>query len=180
MSTLPAPGTYAIDLSHTHAGFAVKHFGLAKVRGEFTEVEGTIVIADEPTDSSVTATITTASFSSRDESRDAHVKSPDFLDVEQFPTITFTSTSVKSDGDDWVVEGDLTIKGVTRSVQLATEFEGGLTDPYGLQRIAFSAATEVDRTDFGLDFNAAVETGGLVVGKTVKITLEIEAVIPQG
>jgi polyisoprenoid-binding protein YceI len=180
MSTLPAAGTYAIDLSHTHAGFAVKHFGLAKVRGEFTEVEGSIVISDEPTDSSVTATITTASFNSRDESRDAHVKGPDFLDVEQFPTITFTSTSVKADGDDWVVEGDLTIKGVTRTVQLATEFEGGLTDPYGLQRIAFSAATEIDRTDFGLDFNAAVETGGLVVGKTVKITLEVEAVIPQG
>ena len=106
MSTLPAPGTYAIDL-HTHAGFTVKHFGLVKVRGEFTDVEGTIVIAETPTDSSVTATITTVSFNSRDESRDAHVKSPDFLDVEQFPTITFTSTSVKSEGDDWVVEGDL-------------------------------------------------------------------------
>lgn len=180
MSTTPPAGTYVIDLSHTHAGFAVKHFGLAKVRGEFGEVEGTVVIADEPTASSVTATINAASFNSRDEARDAHVKSADFLDVENFPTLTFTSTNVKPDGDDWIVAGDLTIKGITRSVELATEFEGAITDPYGLQRIAFSASTEIDRTDFGLDFNAALETGGLIVGKNVKITLEVEAIIPQG
>jgi polyisoprenoid-binding protein YceI len=180
MSTTPPAGTYAIDLSHTHAGFAVKHFGLAKVRGEFGEVEGTDVIADEPAASSVTATINAASFNSRDENRDAHVKGADFLDVENFPTLTFTSTNVKPDGDDWIVSGDLTIKGVTRQVELATEFEGAITDPYGLQRIAFSASTEIDRTDFGLDFNAALETGGLIVGKNVKITLEVEAIIPQG
>lgn len=180
MSTTPPAGTYVIDLSHTHAGFAVKHFGLAKVRGEFGEVEGTVVIADEPTASSVTATINAASFNSRDEARDAHVKGADFLDVENFPTLTFTSTNVKPDGDDWIVSGDLTIKGVTRQVELATEFEGAITDPYGLQRIAFSASTEIDRTDFGLDFNAALETGGLIVGKNVKITLEVEAIIPQG
>ncbi len=179
MSTPPA-GNYVIDLSHTHAGFAVKHFGLSKVKGEFTEVEGSVVIADEPTASTVTATINTASFNSRDEGRDAHVKSADFLDVENFPTITFSSTSVKADGDDWIVSGDLTIKGVTRNVELATEFEGAITDPYGFQRIAFSAETEIDRTDFGLDFNAALETGGLVVGKKVKINLEVEAIIPQG
>ncbi len=179
MSNLPPAGNYVIDLSHTHAGFAVKHFGLSKVKGEFTEVEGAVVIADEPTSSTVTATIKTASFNSRDEGRDAHVKSADFLDVENFPTITFTSTSVKADGDDWIVSGDLTIKGVTRNVELATEFEGALTDPYGFQRIAFSAETEIDRTDFGLDFNAAVETGGLVVGKKVKINLEVEAIVPK-
>ena len=179
MSTPPA-GNYVIDLSHTHAGFAVKHFGLSKVKGEFTEVEGSVVIADEPTASTVTATINTASFNSRDEGRDAHVKSADFLDVENFPTITFSSNSVKADGDDWIVSGDLTIKGVTRNVELATEFEGAITDPYGFQRIAFSAETEIDRTDFGLDFNAALETGGLVVGKKVKINLEVEAIIPQG
>lgn len=180
MSTTPPPGTYVIDLSHTHAGFAVKHFGLSKVKGEFSQVEGTVVIAEDPTASSVTATIDATSFNTRDGNRDAHVKSADFLDVEQFPTITFASTGVRAAGDDWVVTGDLTIKGVTRSVELATEFEGAITDPYGLQRIAFSASTEIDRTDFGLDFNAVVETGGLVVGKNVKITLEVEAIIPQG
>lgn len=179
MSTTPPPGNYVIDLSHTHAGFAVKHFGLSKVKGEFTEVEGTIAIAEDPTASVVNATIHAASFNSRDEGRDAHVKSADFLDVDNFPTLTFTSTNVKPDGDDWVVTGDLTIKGVTRSVDLATEFEGAITDPYGLQRIAFSASTEIDRTDFGLDFNAALETGGLIVGKNVKITLEVEAIVPQ-
>lgn len=180
MSTTPPAGNYVIDLSHTHAGFAVKHFGLSKVKGEFTEVEGNVVIAEDPTASSVTASINAASFNSRDEGRDAHVKGPDFLDIENFPTITFTSTSVKADGDDWVVSGDLTIKGVTRNVELETEFEGAITDPYGLQRIAFSATTEIDRNDFGLDFNAALETGGLIVGKNVKINLEVEAIIPQG
>ncbi len=180
MSTTPPAGTYVIDLSHTHAGFSVKHFGLSKVKGEFTEVEGTVVIAEEPTASTVTASINTASFNSRDEGRDAHVRSADFLDVENFPTITFTSTSVKADGDEWVVAGDLTIKGVTKQVELETEFEGAITDPYGFQRIAFSASTEIDRNDFGLDFNAALETGGLIVGKNVKINLEVEAIIPQG
>ena len=180
MSTTPPAGTYVIDLSHTHAGFSVKHFGLSKVKGEFTEVEGTVVIAEEPTASTVTASINTASFNSRDEGRDAHVRSADFLDVENFPTITFTSTSVKADGDEWVVAGDLTIKGVTEQVELETEFEGAITDPYGFQRIAFSASTEIDRNDFGLDFNAALETGGLIVGKNVKINLEVEAIIPQG
>lgn len=177
---LPKPGSYVIDTSHTHVGFAVKHFGLSKVKGEFTDLEGAIVIDGEPTASTVNVTIQTASFNSRDEGRDAHVKSPDFLDAEQFPTITFVSTSVQEDGANWIVNGDLTIKGVTKSVQLETEFEGGLTDPYGFERIAFSAETELDRTDFGLDFNAALETGGLIVGKNVKITLEIEAIIPQG
>lgn len=178
MSELPLPGTYVIDLSHTHAGFSVKHFGLSKVKGEFGEVEGTVVITEDPTQSSVTATLNTASFNSRDDARDAHVKGEDFLDVDKFPTITFASTSVAADGSDWVVTGDLTIKGVTKSVELATEFEGGITDPYGLQRIAFSAETEIDRNDFGLDFNAALETGGLIVGKKVKINLEVEAIIP--
>ena len=180
MSTTPPPGNYVIDLSHTHAGFAVKHFGLSKVKGEFTEVEGNLVIDEDPTASTVTATINTASFNSRDDGRDAHVRSADFLDVENHPTITFSSTNVKPDGDDWLVSGDLTIKGVTRSVDLVTEFEGAITDPYGLERIAFSASTEIDRNDFGLDFNAALETGGLIVGKTVKITLEVEAIVPQG
>ena len=179
MSATPPAGSYVIDLSHTHAGFAVKHFGLSKVKGEFTEVEGTVVIAEEPTASVVTATINAASFNSRDEGRDAHVRSADFLDVENFPTITFTSTNVKPDGDAWVVSGDLTIKGVTRSVELATEFDGAITDPYGFQRIAFSAATEIDLTDFRLDFNAALETGRLSVGTNDKINHDVEAIIPE-
>lgn len=180
MSNLPAPGTYSIDASHSHVGFAVKHFGLSKVKGEFTEFSGTVTIAEDPAASGVEVTIAAASFNSRDEGRDTHVRSADFLDVEQFPELSFRSTGVRADGDDWVVTGDLTIHGTTRSVELETEFEGGLVDPYNLNRIAFSASTEIDRTDFGLTWNQALETGGLVVGRNVKITIEVEAVTPAG
>ena len=180
MSNLPAPGTYSIDATHTHVGFAVKHFGLAKVRGEFTEFEGTVTIAEDPTASSVEVAVAAASFSSRDDGRDTHIRSADFLDVENFPQLSFRSTGVRADGDDWVVTGDLTIRGTTRSVELETEFEGAVVDPYNLNRIAFSASTEIDRTDFGLTWNQALETGGLVVGRSVKIILEVEAVTPAG
>jgi polyisoprenoid-binding protein YceI len=179
MSDLPAPGTYDIDNSHTHVGFAVKHFGLSKVRGEFQKVEGTVTIAEDPTQSHVEVTIAADSFNSRDEGRDAHVRSADFLDVESYPTLTFNSTGVRQDGDDWIVTGDLTIHGVTKSVELETEFEGALDDPFGMERIAFSASTEIDRTDFGLTWNQVLETGNLVVGKKVKIDLEVEAVRPK-
>lgn len=180
MSTaLPATGTYSIDAGHSHVGFAVKHFGLSRVKGEFQKFDGTINIADPVTDSSVEVTIQADSFSSRDDQRDAHVRSADFLDTENFPTLSFRSTGVRPAGDDWVVTGDLTIHGQTHSVELQTELEGAIDDPYGMERIAFSATTEIDRTDFGLTWNQALETGGLVVGKSVKVTLEVEAVRPK-
>lgn len=179
MSDLPAAGTYDIDLSHTHAGFAVKHFGLSKVRGEFTDLAGTITIAEEPEESKVDVVIQTASFDSRDQGRDDHIRSADFLDAGTFPTLTFRSTGVRQLGEEWIVTGDLTIRDVTRSVELETEFDGAIEDPYGLERIAFSAETEIDRTDFGLTWNQTLETGGLVVGKKVKISLEVEAVRPK-
>ena len=180
MTTLPAPGTYSIDASHSYVGFAVKHFGLSKVKGEFQKFDGTIDVSDPATASSVEVTIQADSFSSRDEQRDGHVRGADFLDVESFPTLTFRSTGVRQDGDGWVVTGDLTIHGETRSVELETALEGAIDDPYGMERIAFSAETEIDRTDFGLTWNQALETGGLVVGKKVRINLEVEAVRPQG
>ncbi len=179
MSTLPAPGTYSIDAGHSYVGFAVKHFGLSKVKGEFQKFDGVVTIADPATSSSVDVTIAADSFSSRDEQRDTHIRSADFLDVEHFPTLSFVSTGVRQDGDDWVVTGDLTVHGVTRSVELATEFEGAIEDPYGMERIAFSAGTEIDRTEFGLTWNQALETGGLVVGKKVRVSLEVEAVRPK-
>jgi polyisoprenoid-binding protein YceI len=180
MSNQPAPGTYSIDTGHSYVGFAVKHFGLSKVKGEFQKFDGTVTIAEVPTESSVEVSIDAASFNSRDDQRDGHIRSADFLDVETFPQLTFASTGVRADGDGWVVSGDLTIHGVTRPVDLATEFEGAIDDPYGLERIAFSAETEIDRTDFGLTWNQTLETGGLVVGKKVKVTLEVEAVRPKG
>ena len=179
MSDLPTSGAYTIDHSHTHVGFAVKHFGLSKVRGEFDKFDGTISIAEPVTDSHVEVTIDASSFNSRDDGRDAHIRSADFLDVENFPTLEFRSTGVRADGDDWVVTGDLTIHGVTRSVELETELEGVIDDPYGQERIAFSAETEIDRTDFGLTWNQALETGGLVVARKVKIVLEVEAARPK-
>ena len=179
MSDLPAPGTYDIDASHTHVGFAVKHFGLSKVRGEFQKFDGKVTIGEQATDSRVEVTIAADSFNSRDEGRDAHIRSADFLDVDQFPTLSFTSTEVRQDGEDWVVVGDLTIHGVTRPVELETEFEGALDDPFGMERIAFSAQTEIDRTEFGLTWNQALETGNLVVGKKVRVNLEVEAVRPK-
>jgi len=174
-TNLPTPGTYSIDASHTHVGFAVKHFGLSKVKGEFDKFEGTVEVNEDPTASSVNVTIHTDSFNSRDDGRDVHVRSEDFLHTTEHPVITFVSKSVTPKGNDWKVVGDLTIKGVTRSVELDTEFEGGITDPYGFERIAFSAETEIDRTEFGLTYNPVLETGGLVVGKKVKIILEVEA-----
>lgn len=179
MSTLPAPGTYSIDAGHSYVGFAVKHFGLSKVKGEFQKFDGAVTIADPATASSVDVIIAADSFSSRDEQRDTHVRSADFLDVEHFPTLSFVSTGVRQDGRNWVVTGDLTVHGVTRSVELATEFEGAIEDPYGMERIAFSAETEIDRTEFGLTWNQALETGGLVVGRKVKVSLEVEAVRPK-
>lgn len=179
MSDLPTPGTYSIDHSHTHLGFAVRHFGLSKVRGEFEKFDGTITIADPVTDSHVEVTIDAASFESRDDGRNAHIRSADFLDVETFPTLTFRSTGLRSEGDSWVVTGDLTIRDVTRSVELETELDGVLDDPYGQERIAFSATTEIDRTDFGLTWNQTLESGGLVVAKKVRILLEVEAVRPK-
>jgi polyisoprenoid-binding protein YceI len=179
MSTLPAPGTYSIDTGHSYVGFAVKHFGLSKVKGEFQKFDGTIEVAEPATASSVDVTIQADSFNSRDDQRDGHVRGADFLDVETYPTLTFRSTGVRQHGDDWVVTGDLTIHGETRSVELTTELEGSIDDPYGMERIAFSAETEIDRTEFGLTWNQALETGGLVVGKKVKVTLEVEAVRPK-
>ena len=159
-ATLPAAGTYNLDGSHSHVGFTVKHLMVAKVRGSFNTATATITIADEPTASAV----------------DGHLRSGDFLDVEQFPALTFTSTSVSPKGDRWEVTGDLTIKDVTKSTVLTVEFEGGSVDPWGNARIGFSATGEINREEFGLTWNQALETGGFVVGKNIKLEIEAEGV----
>ncbi len=176
---VPSAGRYTIDPVHTQAGFAVKHFGLAKVRGRFAAVSGSVTVADTPEESATEVEIDAASFTSGDEQRDGHVRSADFLDVEGFPTIGFRSTEVRRDGDDWVLVGELRIKDVTRPVELELEFEGETLDPYGNIRIAFSASTRIDRMEFGISWNQALETGGLVVAKRVDISLDVEAVRPS-
>jgi len=171
---LPAVGTYALDPSHSQVGFAVRHMAVSKVRGRFTTFEGTLVVAEDATQSSLSVTIDAASIDTRDENRDNHVRTNEFFDVENHPTWTFVSTAVVPDGPAaWKVTGDLTIRGVTRPVTLDVTLEGVVKDPYGNHRAGFSAAGELNRDDFGVSFNAALETGGLVVAK--KVTLEIEA-----
>jgi len=177
-AAVPTPGTYSLDKSHSTVGFVVRHLMVSKVRGSFEEYEGVITVAEDPTQSSVTATIQMASINTRDEQRDGHLKSGDFFEVETYPTLTFTSTKVTpAGGSDWKVEGDLTIHGVTKPVTLEVEFNGASGDPWGGKRIGFSASTEIDREDFGITFNMALETGGVMVGKSVKIEIEAEAVL---
>jgi polyisoprenoid-binding protein YceI len=173
--TVPAAGTYTLDVSHTDVGFSARHLMVSKVKGRFTDFGGTVVIADDPTQSSVEVEIRTASIHTRDTSRDEHLRSPDFLDVEQYPAMTYRSTSVTPVGDTrWEVAGELTIRDITRSVDLAVEFEGAALSPYGVPVLGFSAEAEIDREGFGLTWNVPLETGGVLVGKQVKILIEAE------
>lgn len=178
-ATLPQTGTatYAIDASHSHVGFSVKHMMFATVRGSFSRVEGTIVADyDDPAKSSVEVTIDASSIATGDEKRDAHLRSADFFDVETYPTITFRSTSVEARSDDeFSIEGDLTIRGVTRPVRIQAEFTGTGTNPWGAEVAGFSGKTKIDRKEFGLTWNAALEKGGVLVGDEIKIELEVEA-----
>jgi polyisoprenoid-binding protein YceI len=169
-------GTWAIDASHTEVGFTVRHAMVGKTRGRFSGVQGVVVVGADAQSSSAQATIDMASIDTRDDKRDAHLRSADFFDVDTFPTMTFASTGVRADGEDYLVDGDLTIRGVTRPVVLRVEFGGVATDPFGYTRAGFSAETEINRKDFGLTWNAALEAGGVLVGDKVKISLEVEVV----
>ena len=174
---IPAAGTYLIDTSHSAVEFVGRHLGLAKVRGRFTDFEGRISIADVPEQSSVEVEIDVASVESADQRRDDHLRSPDFFHVEEHPKMTFRSTQVERTGDgEWDATGDLTIRDITRPVVLHVEFEGAENSPFGDQRIGFSASTEVNREDWGLGWNVVLESGGLLVGKKIKIELNVEAI----
>ena len=174
---IPEPGAYTLDTSHSTVEFVGRHLGFAKVRGRFTKFAGQIEIAEVPEESSVEVEIDVASVDSADQRRDDHLRSPDFFDVENHPQITFKSTGVRGAGESrWDVTGDLTVRGITRPVVLHVEFEGGDADPWGGQRVGFSASTEVDREDWGLTWNQVLESGGLLVGKKIKIELSVEAV----
>ncbi len=170
-----------IDSSHSQAEFTVKHMMITKVRGRFADVEGAIHLdAENPENSRVKVEIDAASIDTREEDRDAHLRSEDFLNAEEFPKLTFESKRVGGleleDGARFKVLGDLTIRGTTKEVELAAVFEGRGQDPWGNQRVAFSADTTIDRRDFGLTWNQALETGGVLVGHEVKIHLEAQAV----
>lgn len=178
MSTPEIPaGTWVIDPSHSEVGFSVRHLMVSKVKGNFETFEGVVTIAENPLESSVTAEVDLNSINTRDEGRDGHLKSADFFDTETHPKLTFASTSVIADGDDYKVTGDLTIKGVTKQVVLDLEFNGVHPDPWGGTRAGFSAETEISRADFGIDFSIPMDGGGVVVGDKIKVTLEVEAVL---
>ncbi|MDA2892821.1 YceI family protein [Mycolicibacterium sp. BiH015] len=167
-------GTWAIDPVHSSINFSVRHLVVSKVRGGFDDFSGAITVAENGTPS-VRAEIAVGSVNTRNEQRDAHLKAADFFDVENFPTATFVSTAVRPDGDNYVVDGDFTLKGVTRPISLALEFNG-VNPGMGHGEVAgFEASVVLNRKDFGISFDAPLETGGAVVGDKVTITLEIEA-----
>jgi polyisoprenoid-binding protein YceI len=168
---------WTIDTSHSQVEFAVKHMMFSTVKGSFEGVSGTITLDEQnPANSSVQVEIDPATISTRDEKRDAHLRSADFFDVQQFPTMTFVSTGVEPKGDDLTITGDLTMHGVTRQVVLDAEFNGRGMSPFGMEVISYSASAKINRGDFGLNWNAALETGGVLVSDQIRISLEIEAV----
>jgi polyisoprenoid-binding protein YceI len=173
--TLPATGTWTIDPTHTTIGFSARHLMAAKVRGSFKSFSGTIDVADPIETSSVSVSIEAGSIDTGVDDRDGHLRSPDFLHVEEFPTIEFSSTGVRRAGSHYEVDGDLTIRGVTKPVTLRLEYHGLVTDPWGNDKALFSAGTKIDREEWGLTWNAPLEAGGWLVGKSVDIDLEVQA-----
>jgi len=176
---LPEPGSYEIDASHSMAEFVARHLMVTKVRGRFVGLSGRITVAEPPEQSSVEVTLDAASIDTREDKRDDHLRSAEFLDVDNHPTIEFRSTGVEVIDDERLrVAGDLTVRGVTRPVTLDATFDGKFADPWGNSRIGFSATTEIDREDWGLTWNVALESGGVLVSRKIRIDLTVSAVRP--
>lgn len=173
---LPTTGTWAIDPGHADVAFIGRHFMLTKVRGRFTGVSGAVTVADDPSASSVEVTIDMASVSSGDQARDDHLRSGDFFDVAAHPTATYRSTAIDWSGSAGTVTGDLTIKGVTRLVTLSVEYVGHALDPWANERAVFSAHATINREDWGLTWNMALDTGGILVSKEIRLEIEAETI----
>jgi polyisoprenoid-binding protein YceI len=167
-------GTWALDPMHSEVTFSVKHLAISKVRGTFERFTATIVTAEDPTKSTVDASIEIASVNTNQKERDNHLRTNDFFKADEFPNITFVSTNVVLDGDDITVVGDLSLRGVTKSVTLAGEFGGIVTDGYGQTKAGFTASTKINRHDFGVSWNAALEAGGFTLGDDVTINFELQ------
>ena len=175
--TLPATGTWTIDPTHSAVSFSARHLMAAKVRGSFKTFTGSINIADTPETSSVAVSIDAASIDTGVEDRDNHLRSPDFLDVENHSELTFVSTAVREATGGYEVDGRLTIRGTTQPVTMAMQYFGVIADPWGNEKAIFSASTKINREDFDLTWNAPLEAGGWLVGKQVEIELEVQAVL---
>ena len=170
-------GTWTIDPVHSEIGFSVRHMMVAKVRGRFTTFSGDIVTGESPLDSSVTATIDLSSIDTGNADRDDHIRSADFFEVDRHKTMNYRSTGIRQDGEDYVLDGELTLRSITQPISLRLEPGGFGQDPTGATRTGFSAIGQLQRSDFGVDFNPFAEAGGIVVGDKVDVHLEIEAVL---
>lgn len=175
--TVPAAGTWVIDPSHSTISAIARHLVVSKVRGSFGEFSGTITVGDNAADSSVSLTIEAASISTGDEDRDGHLRSADFLAVEDHPQLTFASTAVSPNGENWTLTGDLTMRGVSHPVSIDFEFLGVFADPWGNNKAVFSGSTRIEREEWGVNWNAPLEAGGLLVSKHLDIELEIQAAL---
>jgi polyisoprenoid-binding protein YceI len=171
-------GEYTLDVTHTNLGFIARHAMVTKVRGSFNEFEGSVTIdGDDPSKSTVQVTINVASIDTRNEQRDTHLRSNDFLDLANFPEIKFVSTAITSIGaNDFEVTGNLTIKGVTQAITIPLEFQGSAKDPYGNLRVGFEGSVAISRKDFGVTYNAALETGGVLIGDKVVLEFDVSAI----
>ena len=172
-------GTWTIDPVHTDVSFTVRHMMVSKVRGKFHGVSGSIVLAENPLASEVTADIDLGSIDTGNAQRDEHIRSADFFEVSSHPTMSFRSTSVRADGDDFVVTGDLSLRGVVKPVELKLEVNGFTKDPYGGTRAGFTASTQINRKDFGITIDMPMDGGGAVIGDKIQVLLEIEAVLAE-
>lgn len=174
---LPTPGNWVIDQAHSEIHFMVRHMMISKVRGQFREFSGSFTIDEAPERSCVEVVIRAASIDTGDSQRDGHLRSPEFLDTETHPEIRFRSTSVRPIGDGCgELDGDVTVKGITKAVTLRVQFNGEAVDPWGNERAGFAGTMEIDREDFGLTWNQALETGGVLLGREIRFELDIEAV----
>jgi polyisoprenoid-binding protein YceI len=173
--SVPAPGAWTVDKSHSSVAFVARHLVVAKVRGVFGEYDAEFTVGEKPEDSVLNVTIQADSISTGDEARDGHLKNADFLDTDNFKTLTFVSTAVRPSGGEWSVDGDLTLHGVTKPVTLTVEFNGVATDPWDNEKAFFTANTEIDREDWDLTWNQPLAGGGVLIGKKIKIEIEVEA-----
>jgi polyisoprenoid-binding protein YceI len=169
------PGTWEVDTAHSIVEFSARHLMVARVKGRFGSFKGSLHIAEDRLQSSVEASVDLASVDTGDEKRDAHLRSPDFFDVERYPEMTLVSTGIRPKDDHYVLSADVTVRGVTRPVDFELEFHGVTTDPWGGSRAGFTAVAEVNRKDWGLEWNVPLDGGGVLVSDKVKITLEVEA-----
>lgn len=170
-------GTWTIDPVHSEVGFSIRHLMISKVKGKFETFSGTVVTPENPLEASVTASAEVASVTTNNADRDAHLRTGDFFDAENNPTIDFVSTGIRQNGDTFLVDGTLTMRGVSKPVTFDFEFGGFSQDPYGNYKFGAEAKTVIKRGDFGLEFNAQLETGGVLLGDDVTITLELQAAL---